>query len=58
MSNPVPVLSLYDISIRSIMDFYNCFKNDPDFKILPENMLFDVYYMVSFNGFIHYSILI
>jgi len=45
MTNPVPVLSLYDISIRSIMDFYNCFKNDPDFKILPENMLFDVYYM-------------
>lgn len=48
MANPAVVPSLYDLSIKALMDFYNCYKNDPDFKILPENILFDVYYMVSF----------
>lgn len=47
MANPAVVPSLYDLSIKALMDFYNCYKNDPDFKILPENILFDVYYMVS-----------
>ncbi|XP_046680169.1 amyloid protein-binding protein 2 isoform X5 [Homalodisca vitripennis] len=45
MSNPTPVLSLYDLSTKAVMNCYNCFKNDPDFRILPENILFDVYYM-------------
>jgi len=46
MTNPVPVLSLYDLSIKVIMDSYTInFKHHPDFQILPDNMLFDVYYM-------------
>lgn len=46
MANPAFVPSLYDCSIKALMDVYVCFKNDPDFKILPENILFDVYHMV------------
>lgn len=51
MANPAVVPSLYDLSIKALMDFYNCYKNDPDFKILPENILFDVYYMVRFLNY-------
>jgi hypothetical protein len=37
--------SLYNLGISAVVDSYQCFKNE--LRILPDNLMFDLYYKVG-----------